>query len=527
MLKLTNIKTPADSNISPAALAARTLGIQEKEIKDVRILKLSFDSRKKPKVFRIYTLAVSIDNEERFICEKRPDILPYSQKCYSFPQGNFSFNLPPVIVGAGPAGLFAALTLSESGKKCILIERGRPVERRIMDVRRFWETGCLDESSNVQFGEGGAGTFSDGKLNTGVNDMRIPYIFKRFVEFGAPAEITYLSKPHIGTDYLYKVIRNMRNHLTELGCDIRFETKLENLIIENGRISGIVVSSPGSRYIIETKNVILAPGNSARDTFRMLHSNGIPMSPKSFAVGVRIEHLQKDIDLSQYGEAATLGTLPASSYKLAVHLPSGRSVFTFCVCPGGQVVAASSERGSVVTNGMSEHARGNENINGGLLVGVSPEDFRGTLFGGMEFQERLEKAAYAYGGGYLAPAQLVGDFLENRTSVCAGRVKPSYIPGVCFGNLRDVLPSFITDALSEALPLMDRKIHGFAAADAVLTAVETRSSSPVRIERGTDMQSIIKGLFPCGEGAGFAGGITSSAVDGIKCAEAVCASVLK
>lgn len=522
MLKVTNIKIPAYYDIGLNELAAASLGVPEHEIKSVKILRLSVDSRKKPDIFRVYTLAVEVENEARFN-SRSPDITPYSPSRYSFPYENVNFDLPPVIVGAGPAGLFAALSLAEAGVKCVLIERGRPVERRVEDVRRFWETAELDESSNVQFGEGGAGTFSDGKLNTGVNDPRIPYIFERFVNFGAPDEITYLSKPHIGTDRLRAVVKNMRSRLISLGCDVRFETKLTGLMIENGHISGVEVSSPDGKYVINTRHVILAPGNSARDTFRMLHSRGVPMSPKSFAVGVRIEHLQRDVDLAQYGEAATLGTLPASGYKLAVHLPSGRSVFTFCVCPGGRVVAAASERDGVVTNGMSEHARAEKNINGGLLVGVSPDDFGGTLFGGMEFQEKLERAAYAYGGGYTAPAQLVGDFLENRPSVCAGGVSPSYKPGVRFGNLREVLPDFITDALAEALPLMDRKIRGFASKDAVLTAVETRSSSPVRIDRGADMQSEILGLFPCGEGAGFAGGITSSAVDGIKCAEAVCA----
>ena len=524
MLKISNLKTPFSSNMTPEMLCAKYLGIREKEIKSIKILKKSVDSRKKPHIFYIYNVAVSVDNEKRFLNNKRyPDVSEYKSEFYSFPYSNIGFENPPLIVGAGPAGLFAALCLAESGIKCILIERGKCAEARKADVEKFWKTGELDETSNVQFGEGGAGTFSDGKLVTGNKDKRIPYVFSRFVEFGAMEEIMYDAKPHVGTDVLYDVVRNMRNHLISLGCEVRFQNKLERIVIKDGAVCGASISSPEGKYELKTENIILAPGNSARDTFRMLNAVGIPMSPKSFAVGVRIEHRQEDINKTQYGEAATLGTLPASSYKLVEHVESGRTVYSFCVCPGGQVVAAASEKGGVVTNGMSYNARDGENINGGLLVSVDPSDFGGTLFGGMEFQESLEKAAFKYGGeDYKAPAQLVGDFLKNKPSAKSGKVSPTYLPGVKYGDLREVLPDFITDSIAMALPKMERKIEGYSSPDAVLTAVETRSSCPVRIDRNENCMSEIKGLFPCGEGAGYAGGITSSAIDGIRCAEAVC-----
>lgn len=529
MLKISNLKTPFSSNDSPTMLCAKYLGIREKEIRSVKILKKSIDSRKKPLIFYIYNLAVSVENEERFFNSKKyPEVSKYTSDLYSFPYGGLRFDKPPVIVGAGPAGLFAALCLAEAGVKCILLERGKCVQQRKEDVERFWKTGVLSENSNVQFGEGGAGTFSDGKLVTGNKDKRIPYIFSRFVEFGAPDEIMYDAKPHVGTDILHMVVKNLRNHLISLGCEVRFQHKLERIYINGGSVCGALISSPDSDYEIEADNIILAPGNSARDTFRMMNGIGVPMSPKSFAVGVRIEHRQEDVNNAQYGEAATLGTLPASSYKLVEHVENGRTVYSFCVCPGGQVVAAASEKGGVVTNGMSYHARDGENINGGLLVSVSPSDFGDTLFGGMEFQEKLEKAAFTYGGGdYKAPAQLVGDFLKKKPSSKCGKVSPTYLPGVKYGDLREVLPDFITDSIAMALPKMERKIEGYSSPDAVLTAVETRSSCPVRIDRDENCQSKIKGLFPCGEGAGYAGGITSSAIDGIRCAEALCAASMR
>jgi uncharacterized FAD-dependent dehydrogenase len=384
--------------------------------------------------------------------------------------------------------------------------------------------------------EGGAGTFSDGKLTTGVHDMHIPYVLQRMVAFGAPEDILYLAKPHIGTDRLRGVVVNMRRELLRLGCDIRFGHKLDGLRFENSRLKAADVLTDDGSYTFETDSLILAPGNSARDTFEMLARSGVKLSAKSFSVGVRIEHRQADIDLSQYGRAATLGTLPAADYKLAVHLKNGRSVYTFCVCPGGSVIAASSEAGHAVTNGMSAYARSGKNINGGLLVSVTPADYPKSFdntsndlaaLSGIAFQRVLEKSAFVHGGGnYAAPAQLVGDFLKKHPSKKPASVSPSYLPGVRWCNLWDVLPSFVCEAIAEALPQMEKSIRGFSSPDAVLTAVETRSSSPVRIDREAYEAAGLKGLFPCGEGAGYAGGIMSAAIDGIRAAEALCTSMV-
>lgn len=522
MIKVSGIRVPAKSDKDGLlSSAAKALGIKEKDIIGYHILKRSVDSRKKPDVYFVYTLALNIREGLPLRCkfEKYAPMEYQAIKSASRPRHR------PVVVGMGPAGLFAALTLAEAGIPCTIIERGRPVEQRDLDVAQFWKTGKLDTVSNVQFGEGGAGTFSDGKLMTGTNDKRIRYVFRRFVEFGAPEDILYLAKPHIGTDRLKTVVKNMRAHLIELGCDIRFEEQLAGFNSNKSGLSSVLIRNSSGIYELETNHMILALGNGARDTFKMLYEKGLDMEPKSFAVGVRIEHLQQDIDMSQYGKAATLGTLPASDYKLAVHLNNGRGVFTFCVCPGGQVVAAASEQGGVVTNGMSEYARNGENINGGLLVSVAPEDFDG-LFGGIKFQRELEKSAFRHGGeDFSAPAQLVRDFIARRASTGCGKVKPSYRPDVKFCNLWDVLPDFVCQSIAEALPLMEQKIKGFADGEAVLTAVETRSSCPIRIKRDESFMANIYGIFPCGEGAGYAGGITTSAVDGIKCSEALISSL--
>lgn len=528
MIKISGINLPAavgDSGLKRAI--AGCLKISESLVKGFQIIKKSLDSRKKADVHFVYTVAVEVSGEAAILAKVYKNMSAYSPSQWCFPYAKIKSASRPVVVGLGPAGLFAALALAEAGVPPIILERGKTVEERTRDVERFWNEGALNELSNVQFGEGGAGTFSDGKLTTGVSDSRTGYVFRRFVEFGASEDILYLAKPHIGTDKLRTVVRNMREHLIALGCDIRFESQLTDIVLDGDRLRGIVVSHLGEKYTLETESLILAPGNSARDTFKMLNRHGLRIEAKPFAVGVRIEHLQREIDMAQYGEAATLGTLPAADYKLAVHLENGRSVFTFCVCPGGSVVASASEHGGVVTNGMSEYARDGKNINGGLLVSVTPEDYPNSALDGIRFQRELEQSAFRHGGeDYRAPAQLVGDFIKHRASTVPGKVEPSYMPGVHFCNLWDVLPEFICEAICDALPLMERKIHGFSAHDAVLTAVETRSSSPVRIVRDETMQSSVYGIFPSGEGAGYAGGITSAAVDGLKTAEAVCTKLL-
>jgi uncharacterized FAD-dependent dehydrogenase len=563
MIKLSNIKIPASSGHSFTgekglkAAAAGLLGISEASINSLAILKRSVDARHKGDVCFVYTAVLSVDDEAGILKAKSTIASPYlPQEAYAFPYSDIKTAHRPVVVGAGPAGLFAALCLAEAGLKPVLIERGKPVESRMADVELFWKTGVLDVRSNVQFGEGGAGTFSDGKLTTGINDARIPFVLGRFVDYGAPEDIQYLAKPHIGTDRLRGVVVTMRRELLKLGCDIRFGHRLDGLRFENGRLTAAEIVSEDGAYTVETEYLILAPGNSARDTFEMLERAGVRLSAKSFSVGVRIEHLQKDIDMAQYGQAATLGTLPAADYKLAVHLKNGRSVYTFCVCPGGRIIAASSEEGQVVTNGMSEYARHEKNCNGGLLVSVTPEDYLGMndaklpsdALSGIAFQRALETSAFVHGGGnYNAPVQLVGDFLARRPSTGglrpsqdayrpstgnvsplkkAASVSPTYQPGVLWCNLWDVLPAFVCEALAEALPQMEKSIRGFSNPDAVLTAVETRSSSPVRIDREAYEAADLRGLFPCGEGSGYAGGIMSAAVDGIRAAEALCASIM-
>ncbi len=522
MIQIGNLSLPVGGD--PAQLqkkAARALGVKPGALGELTVVRQSIDARNKADVRWIYTVETQLPQEERLL-ERAPgrNIKLVRHLPYQFPEVKRRSPLPPVVVGMGPAGLFAALFLARNGLAPIVLERGRPVEQRSRDVERFWTTGQLDTTSNVQFGEGGAGTFSDGKLTTGTHDPRIAAVMDALVEAGAPEDVKYSHKPHIGTDVLREVVKTIRQELIRLGCDVRFENRLVGLEHTGDQLTALQVEGPQGEYTLPCDSVILAPGHSARDTFRMLQQTGVPMEKKNFAVGVRIEHDQQAVSRQQYGPAFT--QLPPSDYKLACHLPSGRSAYTFCVCPGGQVVAAASEEGRLVTNGMSGRARDGKNINGGFLVGVGPEDFPGDVLAGMRFQEHWEQAAYELGGGgYRAPAQRVEDFLKGQPSCGAGAVAPTYRPGVTWTQLDRTLPDYVVATLREALPLLDRKLHGFSASDGVLTGIESRSSSPVRILRDERGQSTLRGLYPCGEGAGYAGGIVSAAVDGIRMAEAL------
>ena len=524
MLRIENLKLPPGSG--DAALRAQVLKVlrlPEERLLALRILRRSIDAREG--VHRVYTVEAETANEDAVLrrCRDKRVSRAEPRPAYRLPQAVPTPDCPPVIVGAGPAGLFAALVLARAGARPILLERGRRVEERTADVERFWSTGALDLTSNVQFGEGGAGAFSDGKLNTGTKNIRHRFILEELVKCGAPADILIDAKPHIGTDYLHIALKNLRQELLDARTDLRFESQLTDLDIRDGALRKITVSGPEGTYTLPCQNLILCPGHSARDTFEMLYRRGVPMEAKPFAVGVRIEQRQADCDAAQYKQYAGHPGLPASTYKLSCHLSNGRGVFSFCVCPGGQVVAAASEEGRLVTNGMSCRARDGANINGGFLVGVSPADFGSEHpLAGVEFQRRWEAAAYTLGGGgFRAPAQTVADFLARRPSTALGRIVPTYRPGVTPAELDRCLPGYVADTLRGALPLFDRKLRGFAAPEAVLTGVESRSSSPVRILRGEDFQSPIRGLYPCGEGAGYAGGITSAAVDGIRVAEAI------
>ena len=523
MLRIQNIALPLDGGIPQLKRkAARILGLRPEAVTSLTLARQSIDAHKKSDVHYVCTVDVSVTDEEKVMARCRDRRVSLHQDTpYVFPPVRRSSPLPPVVVGMGPAGLFAALFLARNGLAPIVLERGRPVEERTADVERFWSTGLLDPASNVQFGEGGAGTFSDGKLNTGTHDPRIATVFRELAAAGAPADILYQHKPHIGTDVLREVVRHIRLELIRLGCDVRFCHKLAGLTLRDGAVEGLTVEGPQGAYELPCDALVLSPGHSARDTFRMLHEAGVPMEQKAFAIGVRIEHPQSAVSLAQFGPAWE--KLPAADYKLSCHLPNGRSAFTFCVCPGGEVVAAASEEGHLVTNGMSRRARDGKNINGGFLVGVNPADFGSDHpLAGVEYQRRWEEAAFRLGGGgYLAPAQTVGDFLSGRPSVRLGAVEPTYRPGVTPTELDRCLPGYVTDTLRGALPVFDQKLRGFAAPDSLLTGVETRSSSPIRILRGADFQSAVRGLYPCGEGAGYAGGITSAAVDGIRVAEAV------
>ena len=501
------------------AKAAREMHVPAWAIKSFKITKRSLDARKKNDIHWLYSAAVEIDNEDKLLAKnKSKNLAKYEELDYSVPR--LSVNERPVVAGFGPGGMFAALVLSMAGLKPIVLERGADAETRKKKVDAFSSGGELDPECNVQFGEGGAGTFSDGKLGTGIRDKRIRWILSVFHEHGAPESILYDAKPHIGTDILINVVQGIRESIIKNGGEVRFNSKLTGLVIENNTLRAVKVTDESGEHELPCSDLILAIGHSARDTFEMLEKSGVPMEAKPFSMGARIEHKQKDINLAQYGEYSD--GLPAADYSLNVHLPDGTSAYTFCMCPGGEVIAAASEPGGVCTNGMSNSRRDAENANSALLVTLQPEDFPcdGPL-GGMYWQRDIERAAFAASGSYCAPAQTVGDFLSHKRSDGAGAVKPSYRPDVHWCDLHDVLPERITGVLENALPELGKKLHGFYAPEAVLTAPETRSSSPVRILRDDARRSQIHGLYPCGEGAGYAGGITSAAVDGMKCAEAL------
>lgn len=501
-------------------LAAKKIGLKTPEILEWRIFKQSVDARTGKTLSFIYTLDVKV-RDEVYIIRKchDPGIVVTPQEEYEYvPVGSEKLMAPPVIVGSGPAGLFAGLLLAEMGYQPLLLERGDEAEIRACKVKEFWATGRLDPECNVQFGEGGAGTFSDGKLTTQIRDKRNRKVLSALVEAGAPQEILYSYRPHVGTDILIKVVQNLRRRIIELGGQVFFRACVSDLLITQGTVSGVVVND---KEQILTGAVILAVGHSARDTFRVLERKGVPMTAKPFSIGARIEHPQDMINRAQYKEYAGHPKLGAADYKLAYHSPAGRSAYTFCMCPGGTVVAAASEQGGLVTNGMSEHARNGVNANSALLVGVGPEDFPGSgPLAGIDFQRKWEAAAFRLGGGaYRAPVQPVGDFMAGQAPRVIGQLEPTYPRGVTPAQLAGCLPGYVVETMKEAIRDFDRKLRGFAWEGAVLTGVETRSSSPVRIIRDENHESGLNGIYPAGEGAGYAGGIVSAAVDGLRTAE--------
>ena len=531
MLRITELKLPLDhSDIDFKNAILKRLGIKAEQLVSYTVFRQGHDARKKAEIYLVYTLDVEIANQDAYLVHLEMDsgISITPDTTYKFvAQAPENLKDRPLVIGMGPCGLFVGLILAQMGFNPIILERGKEVRERTKDTFGLWRKSIFNPESNVQFGEGGAGTFSDGKLYTQIKDPNHygRKVLTEFVKAGAPTEILHVSKPHIGTFKLVSMVEQMRATIESLGGEIRFQSRVDTLNIEQGQVVGVTLANGET---LSSQHVVLAVGHSARDTFKMLYEKGVYIEAKPFSVGFRIEHPQSLIDKCRFGKNAGHPLLGAADYKLVHHCKNGRAVYSFCMCPGGTVVAATSEVGHVVTNGMSQYSRNERNANSGIVVGITPEDYPGHPLAGIDFQRQLEARAYVLGGEtYQAPGQLVGDFIANKPSTALGSVKPSYTPGVKLGDLNTALPDYAIEAIREALPAFDKKIKGFAMADAVLTGVETRTSSPIRIKRNEQFQSInTKGLYPAGEGAGYAGGILSAGVDGIKVAEAVALAIL-
>ncbi|MFP4456854.1 MAG: NAD(P)/FAD-dependent oxidoreductase [Clostridia bacterium] len=521
MIRVSNIKLSIEDRGNYLTPIAQKLGISLDSIKYHNIVKESFDARKRHQSY-VYTVDIEIENEDKILNRNIKNVSRPSFSKYDLPKINVQSHVKssPIVVGSGPCGLFATYALAKAGLNPILLERGADVDTRVRKINRFWDDGLLDSNTNVQFGEGGAGTFSDGKLTTNIKNPRCNLVIDTFVKHGAPNTIKYSYQPHIGTDNLRKIVKNMREEILSLGGKVYFNSLVTDILIEDNNVIGLKINDEQEVF---SDHIVLAIGHSARDTYFMLDSKNIVMEPKPFSVGLRIEHLQKELNRSQYDEYANHPNLDPASYKLKYHSKSGRSAYSFCMCPGGVVVASSSNEGEVVTNGMSYYNRAGKNANSAILVGVNPNDFESkSPLSGVDFQKELERKAFNLSGeDFSAPIQLVGDFLENEKSKNLGKVKPTYRPGVKFVNLVEILPSYVTQTLKEAIVYWNRYVDGFSDYENVLTGVETRSSAPLRIVRNKEMQASLNGLYVAGEGAGYAGGIMSAAVDGLKVAESI------